>query len=207
MSVVENKTLGREAVIGAIGLVSLGIVAVMLQRRKAHSPHPQPLERRRALIAYLRDHLSGADAVIQVVGRLSHQREGTSEGSLFASLREQLGEERSVVEALLMELGASAGSVKRLAGQATGRALKAVGGEEPGELALFRTLEGLCVGVQGKRCLWRTLETLAPSLRAPGGPSFTELESRAVSQWEQIEQCRRSLVRQTFSARAVAELP
>jgi hypothetical protein len=72
--------------------------------------------------------------------------------------------------------------------------IRAVSGVKRGELPLFRTLEGLAVGVRGKRCLWRAAQVLTPSLRAPGRRSFVELESDAVDQWEAIEQYRLSHV-------------
>jgi len=151
-------------------------------------------------VAYLHDDLTGADAAIRVVDSLMRQYKGTSEGTLFASLDEQFREDRGVVVTILSTLGASSRSVKRFAGRTTGGLLQTAAGGKPGELALFRTLEGLAVGVQGKRCLWRAVQVLAPSLQVPGVRSFIELESRAVDQWEQIEQCRRDLARKTFGA-------
>jgi hypothetical protein len=182
-------------VIGALGLVALGVGALVLQRSRSGGGQRLPDDRRRDLVAYLHDHLSGADAAIQVVDSL--MRRGAGEGTLFASLHEQFGEDRSAVVALLASLGASSRSVKRVAGRTAGGVLRMVAVGRPGELALFRTLEGLAVGVQGKRCLWRAAQAFAPSLQ-PGGRSFVELESRALDQWEQIERWRQALARQTF---------
>jgi hypothetical protein len=47
-----------------------------------------------------------------------------------------------------------------MAGRATGNALRVVAGGTPGDLSLFRTLETLAMGVQGKRCLWRAAQAL-----------------------------------------------
>jgi hypothetical protein len=76
--------------------------------------------------------------------------------------------------------------------------LKTAAGARPGELSLFRTLEGLSAGVQGKRCLWRAAQMLAPSLRPSDGRTLGELESSAVDQWEAIERYRLALVPQTL---------
>jgi hypothetical protein len=75
-----------------------------------------------------------------------------------------------------------------------------VAGGAPGDLSLFRTLEALAIGVQGKRCLWRAAQALVGLPHPPGHRSFVELEADAVHQWETIEQHRRSLVAATFSA-------
>jgi hypothetical protein len=82
----------------------------------------------------------------------------------------------------------------------SGTIIKFAAGGEPGELSLLRTFEGLAVGIQGKRCMWRALQSLGPHLEVPGGRSFIELESRAVRQWEAIEQRRRTVASLTFPA-------
>ena len=88
--------------------------------------------------------------------------------------------------------GQSAISGKRVAGQMTAKRLKAASGGERGRLAIFRALEALAVGVQGKRCMWRALQLITPQLRASGRRSFVELEALAVNQWESIEHRRQS---------------
>jgi len=98
-------------------------------------------------------------------------------------LHREFRDDRAVVTALLTHLGLSPLSVKRLAGHAAGRVLKVAAGGKPGDLRLFRTLEALAIGVQGKRCMWRAAQVIPPPLRAPGPRSFVELESRAVDQW------------------------
>ena len=113
-------------------------------------------------------------------------------------LYEQFREDRGVVEGILAELGYTSRSAKRLAGRATGSALRVVAGGAPGDLSLFRTLEALAIGVQGKRCLWRAAQALVALPHPPGRRSFVELEADAVRQWETIERHRRSLVPRTF---------
>jgi hypothetical protein len=154
---------------------------------------------RQALIAYLRDHLSGSDMAIRVVHRLSSTHQGTEDGALFRRLSEELEEDRSVVRLLLTRLGASGRSMKRAAGYASGALLSVTAGGAPGDLSLLRTLEALAVGVQGKRCLWRALQNLR-TLSTIQGMNFVELEAKAVRQWEAIEERRRALVTRTFSA-------
>ena len=153
---------------------------------------------REALIDYLRDHLSGSDAATRVVHRLASTPE-SGNAILFRRLSNEFEDERIVVRTLLTQLGASARSVKRAVGLASGAVLSVTAGGEPGDLSLFRTLEGLAVGVQGKRCLWRTLQNL-PALSTGRGMNFGELEAMAVRQWEAIEKHRRALMVRTFSA-------
>ena len=179
-------------ILGAVA-VAAGVTACLTWPARKR---PDP--KRQHLIAYLRDHLSGADMAIRVVSRLGSMHEG-AEAAFFRRLSKEFDEDRSVVRTLLPELGVSGRSIKRAAGFASGTVLSMTAGGEPGDLSLLRTLEGLAIGVQGKRCLWRGLQSL-PTVRPPTrGMNFVELEARAVRQWEAIEERRRALVAQTFS--------
>jgi hypothetical protein len=79
----------------------------------------------------------------------------------------------------------------------SGRVLSLAAGGEPGDLSLLRTLEGLSIGIQGKRCMWRALQELGSAV-APGRETFVALESRALRQWERVEARRRALAAVTF---------
>ena len=186
-------------VVGAAVVVGLGVAAVAYSRQRSTAGDAAPDDKCAALIAYLREHLTGSDAAIQVVGRLRLTHAGTQEGRLFASLFDEFREEREIVRALLAQTGASPLSVKRLAGQASGAALSLGAGGERGDLSLFRTLEGLAVGVQGKRCLWRALQSLLGDQPIPSARSLAGLETMALRQWEAIEERRRALVLATFA--------
>jgi hypothetical protein len=184
-------------ILGAVVAFCLTFAFFALQRSKVRQ-EGHVGEKRKTFATYLRDHLAGADTAIQMVKGLGDAYKGSSQGALFESLHEQFREDRSVVEALLAELGYTSQSAKRFAGRTTGRALRVVAGGAPGDLALFRTLEALAIGVQGKRCLWRVAQALNGLPHPPGRRSFVELEADAVRQWETIERHRRSLVPDTF---------
>jgi hypothetical protein len=188
---------GAGPILGTLGALGLTIAFVALRRSKRRQGD-QDGDKRRAVATYLREHLAGADTAIQIVHDLSDAYRGGPEGALFASLYEQFREDRGVVEKILAELGYTSRSVKRLAGRATGSALGTVAGGAPGDLSLFRTLEALAIGVQGKRCLWRAAQALVALPHPPGRRSFVELEADAVRQWEAIERHRWSLVPRTF---------
>jgi hypothetical protein len=184
-------------ILGALGALGLTIAFVALRRSKPRQGH-QDRDKRRALATYLRDHLAGADTAIQVVEGLRDAYSGRPEGALFESLYDQFREDRGVVEGILAELRYTSRSTKRLSGRATGNALRVVAGGTPGDLSLFRTLETLAIGVQGKRCLWRAAQALVALPHPTGRRSFVELEADAVRQWETIERHRWTLVPRTF---------
>ena len=182
--------------LGMMAVIAVGVAAAVVARARSTAPSAN---RPAALITYLREHLSGSDAAYQVVDKLRRTSHGDEE--LFDRLLQEFEEERDVVRGILQALDASSLTVKRLAAQASAPLLRAASGGAPGELSLFRTLEGLAVGVQGKRCLWRALQALESRLTIPGGRGFSDLEAQAVRQWESIEQRRLTLVTQTFSGR------
>ena len=187
-------------VLGAAVVVGLGVAAVTYARDRSAQRHGGVGAKRAALAAYLREHLTGSDAAIEVVERLRLTHAGSQEGRLFASLFDEFREEREVVRLLLEQIGASPQSLRRLAGQASGAALVPANGGERGELSLFRTLESLAIGVQRKRCMWRALESLLGDQPIPSARSLGGLEAMAVRQWDAIEERRRALVGETFPA-------
>jgi len=177
------------------GVVAVAALATYLARPARRSRAED--EKHQSLVAYLRDHLGGADAAIHVVRRLSATHEGTAEGRLFRQLAEEFEHDRATVRALLAQLGASARSPKRVAGRASAVLLGFTAGGEPGQLSLLRTLEALAIGIQGKRCMWRALQTL-DTVRSTTQINPVELEAKALRQWEAVEERRRVLAAMTF---------
>ena len=191
--------LPRESVsiapVVAAGVVAVGaVIAAYLARPDRRLDVAD--EKRRSLIAYLRDHLSGADLAIHVVRRLASTNGYTRDGDLFRQLLPELEQDRATVRSLLTRMGASSRSIKRTAASVSGLVLSLPAGGALHDLSLLRTLEALATGIQGKRCLWRALQDLATV--TADREAFGELESRALRQWERVEQRRRSLAATTF---------
>ena len=189
---------GRAAAAGALILLGVGLASMAGRHRRSRDADTSA--HRSDFGDYLREHLSGSDAAIHVVDRLRHAHDRADERVLFARLFDEFQEERQVLRALLSRLNESPLSVKRLAGKVAGSIAETLAGtQHDNDLVLFRTLEALAIGVQGKRCLWRALQSVHPPLRAPGYRNFAELESMAVRQWETIEQRRRALAAEMFT--------
>ena len=178
----------------AAAAVGLAYAALTLRR----SREPDDDHRRRSAVAdYLCDHLAGSDAAVHAVAKLREGHRGTPEAGLFARLHGELQDERRVLLHVLSRQGASSVSLKRLAGQVGGAVTRSV--IEPSwDLTLLRTLEALCVGIQGKRCLWRALHRLQPALDLSDA-RFGALEAQALRQWEEVDAYRQSVALKAFS--------
>jgi hypothetical protein len=203
MSEIQTRTtqLARGAHRGPTPLAYAavaGVGAALVVRTLTRRAAPPRRARAGSFEAYLLDHLTGSDAAISVVERLRRSHAGTRDGALFSDLHDQFREERAVVSALLERLGGSTISIKRVSGRVFGGLLEQIAGGGEGDLALFRTLEALAVGVQGKRLLWRALHALTPPLDPPPGRTFRDLEALALDQWHRIEERRLSLAPRTF---------
>jgi hypothetical protein len=72
-----------------------------------------------------------------------------------------------------------------------------IAGDEQGSLGLVLTLEGLIMGVTGKKLLWHALA--AAKLSRLNSYNFEQLQRRAEQQVERIEAERISAVRQVFA--------
>ena len=72
-----------------------------------------------------------------------------------------------------------------------------IAGDEPGSLGLVLTLEGLVMGVTGKKLMWRALAaTKFPQLN---GYDFDELQRHAEQQIDRIEAERMRAVSESFA--------
>jgi hypothetical protein len=198
-TVRDASGLNNHAVFPAIALLGAGLVlGIRAARTLRQPPAREATGDRNALATYLRDHLSGSDAAIRIVERLRRTHAGTSDGRLFGALFVDLQHERDVVRTILSEIGASALSAKRLVASAGSALSVPMSDGAPGELALFRTLEGLAIGVHGKRLLWRALQEVEPPFAQISRGRLGELERLAIRQWEEIDARRRALARITF---------
>jgi hypothetical protein len=194
------RTRATAAAIDAAPLAIAGVVVVAALATYLTRPVRRSSardERHQSLVAYLRDHLAGADAAIDVVRRLAATHEGSEDGRLFRQLAEEFAQDRATVRALVAQLGASARSPKRVAGRASAVLLGFTAGGTPGQLSLLRTLEALAIGIQGKRCMWRALEAL-DTARSTTQINPVELEAKALRQWEAVEGRRRAVATMEF---------
>jgi hypothetical protein len=139
---------------------------------------------------YLNDHLAGSMAGLELAKRAYSSNEGTPLGDFLRGLVDEIGSDKSTLEDLMETLGAAKDPVKQLAawaGEKLGR-LK-MNGQLTGysDLSRLEELEGLSLGVEGKRSLWRALRNVADHDSRLATTDLDGLIERAENQREQLE--------------------
>jgi hypothetical protein len=153
---------------------------------------------------YLNDHLAGSTAGMELARRMAASAEpGTESAAVLGRLAAEITEDRS---SLLKIMG-------RLQIRVRGsRVFAAWAGEKVGRLKLnghlmtrsplsdLEETEILCLGVEGKDALWRTLRILAERENRLDARALDELLARAHRQLDVLETLRTSVAERTFSS-------
>jgi hypothetical protein len=154
----------------------------------------------RLLSTYLNDHLTGSTLGVELARRARGQNEGTPLGRYLDELVVEIEEDRDTLKRVMQAVGAGEDRIKqKLAWLAEkGGRLKPnnrLFGYSP--LSRVIELEGLSLGVEGKRCLWE-------SLREIGDPRLAEFDfgaliDRAARQRAGLEERRLAAASTAFS--------
>ena len=145
---------------------------------------------------YLNDHLAAAVVARERCRYASAQNEGTELGAFLARLLGEIQEDADTLRRVMERAGAAESPLKLAFGLVAERAgrLK-LNGQVTGYSPLGRLLdlEGLSLGVEGKRRLWLALGDLAdPRLQEF---DFGGLAERATRQRDELEQHRLAAAR------------
>jgi hypothetical protein len=139
---------------------------------------------------YLSDHLAGATGGVEVAKRCLSNNRGTPVGDFLQELLPELEADKRALESFMETVGAPRAAWKQRAvwvAEKIGR-LKLNGRiRDYSPLSRVLELEGLCLAVEAKGCLWRSLEKTAARSQAHDFPRLLE---RARSQRERLEQHR-----------------
>jgi hypothetical protein len=153
------------------------------------------------LSIYLNDHLGGSAGGLSLARRLAEQNEGTEYGPPLERIAGEIEEDVASLRDVMARLGVDEDSIK----QAGALVLERVGrlklnGQLFGYSPLSRLveLEGLMLGVTGKRALWLALfesYRTDPRLR---GVDLADLAKRAYNQRAALERMRRNAAREAL---------
>ena len=151
------------------------------------------------LDSYLNDHLAGSVGALELIEHWAHLHEGKPLGAFFSDIGTDIRADQATLRDLMHRLAIDESNVRKAgawAAEKAGRARLIIAGDEPGSVGLVLTLEGLIMGVTGKKLMWRAL--VAGNLPQLSRYDFKELERRAEQQIERIEIERIRAAQQAF---------
>jgi hypothetical protein len=159
-----------------------------------------PFDPMKDLNSYLNDHLAGSISALELIAHWVDAHKGEPLGSFFLETGREIKADQDTLRDVMRALGIEESKMRQAGAwvaEKVGRARLIVAGDEPGSLGLVLTLEGLIMGVTGKKLLWVGLAaTKLPQLNSY---NFEQLQRRAEQQAERIEAERISAVRQAFA--------
>jgi hypothetical protein len=148
------------------------------------------------LEVYLNDHLAGAVAALELIANLRDQHKDEPLGKFFGTLKADIEADKEALREVMRFLGIEESAVRQTgawAAEKVARVRLKIAGDQPG---LVLALEGLTMGIHGKRMLWRALA--AANLPNSSQWDFEELQHRADRQIEQAEAERIRVARDAF---------
>jgi hypothetical protein len=152
---------------------------------------------------YLNDHLGGSTVGVELVQRIANEYRGTELGSFADALTSEIKADRDALLEIMEQLGASKDQAKVAMGWITekfGR-LKPNGElRERSPLTPLVELEGLSLGIEGKRALWLALTSVDAVAERIGRARLDDLVARAEDQRARLEERRLDAARQAFTA-------
>jgi hypothetical protein len=158
---------------------------------------------RKLLESYLRDHLAGSVAALELLDHWRDENGPLDVAPLIASLREEIAADQRLLRGLIERLGASEGRLRHIGAWLTEKlAQLKLQLEDPGDQGLrhLEVLESLCIGIHGKMCLWNSLESVRDRIPELANIDFGELKARAKDQHDRVEAQRVLAARLAFGA-------
>ncbi len=110
--------------------------------------------------SYLNDHLAGSVIALNLIAHWAEAHKGKPVGNFFLETGKEIKADQNILRDVMLVLGIEESKMRKAgawAAEKVGRARLIIAGDEPGRLGLVLTLEGLMMGVTGKKCMWRTL--------------------------------------------------
>jgi hypothetical protein len=152
------------------------------------------------LITYLHDHLGGAQIAVRLLETMRDRHEDPKFREFAGTLLPKIQADDSTLRSIAEKIGSGPSAIKQAGGWLLEKAARVkLGQADSTNFGLFESLELLAVGIQGKRCLWRALQAASALDARLRAYDFEELESRALQQFDQVEEQRVDLARTVLS--------
>jgi cell division protein ZapA (FtsZ GTPase activity inhibitor) len=160
------------------------------------------------LAVYLNDHLAGSVAAVNMMEELAEHERGRPLEQKLLALRAEVEEEQQMLRELLARIDAGESRLKQAAAWITekvGQGKLAIAARVHPALATLQGLESLALGLEGKHCLYRVLDDIAPKDPRLSEYRFAAFVARTVIQQSMIEHERMAAARAAFGASEATE--
>ena len=150
------------------------------------------------LATYLNDHLAGSVVALELLDHLADSTDDDGHEAFVCDLREAIRADQEVLQKLLEKLAVSESTPRKVGAwfmEKAGELKLKVDGPTDAALGRLEALEGLLLGISGKRALWRALES---AIEPIDGFDFQALAQRAEEQLAAVEQRRLKAARRAF---------
>jgi hypothetical protein len=151
--------------------------------------------------SYLNDHLAGSVGALEMLDRLIDAYKGRPLERFFADLRNEIDADQETLKELIASLGEEESTVRKAGAwvmEKFSRGKIQLSGED--KMGLFLALEGLALGIHGKRSLWRALAAASEAIPRLRNRDYFELERRAAEQHDRVEAKRLEVAREVFKS-------
>jgi hypothetical protein len=155
------------------------------------------------LTTYLNDHLAGSVGGLELVDHLIETYKGKPLEQFFKDLRNEIDADQGTLQDLIEKLGEKESAVRKAGvwvAEKFSRAKIRLSDSEEGRMGLLQALEGLVLGITGKRGLWTALAAAADTVPELRELDYTRLEKRAAEQCDRVEAKRLEIAREIFSS-------
>jgi hypothetical protein len=155
------------------------------------------------LTIYLNDHLAGSVGALELVDHLIETYKGKPLGQFFQDLRNEIKADQDTLRDLIEKLGKNESAVRKAGAwvaEKLSRAKIRPSDSEEGQMGLLDALEGLVLGITGKRGLWTALAAAAVTLPQLRELDYARLQRRAAEQCDRVEAKRLEIAREVFSS-------
>jgi hypothetical protein len=150
---------------------------------------------------YLKDHLAGSVGALELLDHLIESYKGKPLEEFFQNLRDEIDADQDTLQALIEKLGEKESAVRKAGAwvaEKVSRAKIRLGDSEKNQLGLLHALEGLVLGITGKRALWAALAAAADAVPQLRELDYARLQKRAAEQCDRVEAKRLEVAREVF---------
>jgi hypothetical protein len=152
------------------------------------------------LVAYLNDHLGGAEIAVQVLEAMRDQHDDPRFREFAGVLLPDIQADDAKLRSIAEKIGPGPSAIKQAGGWLLEKLARfKLGHTGSSNFEMFESLELLAVGIHGKQCLWKALQVASRLDSRLREYDFEVLDSRAQQQYDKVESERLNLAQTVLS--------